>query len=77
MPNYTVTARGGLLSRTGLVPTGAVVEMSEAAAASLPAGSVERRAAPITPLAPVVVAPPAPVVPTIEAPKTGRKGSKP
>lgn len=74
MPSYTVTARGGLLSRTGIAPTGAVVEMSEAAAASLPAGSVELRAAPVTPPAPVVVAPP--VVPTIEAPK-GRKGNKP
>lgn len=41
MPKYTVTVRGGLLSDKKLVPTGAVVELSEAAALSLPPGTVE------------------------------------
>lgn len=75
MPRYTITARGGLLSRAGLAPTGAVVEMTAAAAASLPLGTVEQLPDAPPSLAPAVVAPP--VVPTIEAPKTGRKGSKP
>lgn len=74
MPRYTVTARGGLLSRAGLTPQGSVVEMSETAAASLPAGTVELLLeAPVLPPAPAPS--PAPTTST-EAPK-GRKGKSP
>lgn len=41
MPKYTVTCRGGLQFKSGLKPTGAVVELSEKDAASLPPGTVE------------------------------------
>lgn len=72
MPRYTITTRGGLLSRTGVAPQGSVVEMSAAEAASLPPGTVE-----LVLEAPIVLPPPPAPMPaptTTEAPKTGRKG---
>ena len=72
MPRYTITTRGGLLSRTGVAPQGSVVEMSAAEAASLPPGTVELvLEAPVLP-PPVPTSAPT----TTEAPKTGRKGTK-
>ena len=74
MPRFTVIARGGLLGRNGITPQGAVVEMSDAHAASLPPGSVELApdAPVLPPPAPAVVAPP--VVHT-EAPKARKAKS--
>lgn len=73
MPRYTITTRGGLLSRTGVAPQGSVVEMSAAEAASLPPGTVELvLEAPVLPPPPVPTSAPT----TTEAPKTGRKGTK-
>lgn len=72
MPRFTVITHGGLLSRAGLTPQGAVVEMTSEAAASLPPGTVEL----VLEAPPVVPPPPVPTsAPTVtEAPKTGRKG---
>lgn len=44
MSTYTVTCRGGLLTKAGLLPMGASVEMSEKDANSLPGGTVALKA---------------------------------
>jgi hypothetical protein len=65
MPRYTVVCRGSLIINKSARPTGSVVEMSEAAAASLPFGTVELL---IESPAPVVAVPAAPVVPIAAKP---------
>lgn len=63
MPAFVVTCRGGLTVAKKLHPTGAVLEMSEAEAKSLPAGTVEAAKA----------APPATHTPTPVAKATKEK----
>lgn len=42
MPKYTVSCRGGLTTRSGLIPEGGTVEMSEKDADSLPLNTVKK-----------------------------------